>query len=299
LYVSTLLAGFFPWSLLMLGGGVDALRRWRSASKPGLEEVLLWAWIAVVFVFFTLARFKVDRYLYPAAPACCLLAARAWLSFSVSRTDVATARDNIGARWAVGLLGLVLVVLGAVGAVTLFDLGLELPPTAAIVPLSFGLGGVLVGFTLLKRHAVSPRLFMAVSVVLLVVYSTVVAVALPVLEKTRPTAELGSDLRARLGETDRVGLYRVDKWRFSLRYYIGRPLSRLESVDDVRAFFDQPGVQYVLMLRDDYERLRAEGIELECVSERPAVVGTTGRGLRKQRWGTMLVVRSSYPTGPA
>jgi len=45
----------------------------------------------------------------------------------------------------------------------------------------------------------------------------------------------------------------------------------------------------VLMQMEDYERLRAEGIDLECVSERPAVVGTTGRGLRKQRWGTLLV----------
>jgi hypothetical protein len=46
------------------------------------------------------------------------------------------------------------------------------------------------------------------------------------------------------------------------------------------------------MQMDDYERLRAEGIDLEWVSERPAVVGTTGRGLRRQRWGTLLVATS-------
>jgi 4-amino-4-deoxy-L-arabinose transferase-like glycosyltransferase len=297
LYVSTLLAGFFPWSLLMLGGAVDAVRRWRAAEKLEPEEILSWAWIAVVFVFFTLARFKVDRYLYPAAPMCCLMAARAWLSFSAASADVATTASNAGARWALGVLGVALLAAGLVGGATVFDLGLELPRTAAIVPLSLGVGGLVVAFTLFTRRSVSTPLFTAVLMVLLIVYSAVVAVALPVLEKTRPTAELGGDLRARLGEGDRVGLYRVDKWRFSLRYYIGRPVSRLESVDDVRAFFGQPGNEFILMLMDDYERLRAQGVELECVSERPAVVGTTGRGLRKQRWGTMLVVRSSYPTG--
>ena len=299
LYVSTLLAGFFPWSLLMLGGAVDAVRRRRAAEKLKPEEILSWAWIAVVFVFFTLARFKVDRYLYPAAPMCCLMAARAWLSFSAASTDVARTANNAGARWALGVVGAALLAAGIVGGATVFDLGLELPRTAAIVPFSLGVGGLAVAFTLFTRRTVSTPLFTAVLMVLLIVYSAVVAVVLPVLEKTRPTAELGGDLRARLGESDRVGLYRVDKWRFSLRYYIGRPVSRLESVDDVRAFFGQPGNEFMLMLMDDYERLRAEGIELECVSERPAVVGTTGRGLRKQRWGTMLVVRSSYPTGPA
>ena len=289
LYVSTLLAGFFPWSLLMLGGAVDAVRRWRAAEKFTPQEILCWAWIGVVFVFFSVARFKVDRYLYPAAPACCLLAARAWLSFSVPNVDLAALRASAGARWAVGALGAILLVLGVVGSVTVFDLGLELPRSAAIVPASFAVGGLLVGYTLLKLRAVSTPLFAAVLTVLLVVYSGVVVVGLPVLEKTRPTAALGGELRARLGEADRVGLYRVDKWRFSLRYYIGRPLSHLENAEDVRAFFSQPGTEYVLMQMEDYERLRAEGIDLECVSERPAVVGTTGRGLRKQRWGTLLV----------
>jgi 4-amino-4-deoxy-L-arabinose transferase-like glycosyltransferase len=292
LYLSTLLAGFFPWSLLMLGGGVDAFRRLRSAEKPRLEEMLLWAWVAVVFLFFSLARFKVDRYLYPAAPACCLLAARAWLSLDVTRVGAATVRQNVGARAAVTALAIALLVVGSVGLATLFDLGLELPRAAAIVPIAFAAGGLLVGYTLFKRRSVSAALFVTVSTVLLVIYSGVVAFGVPVLERTRPTAELSAELRPLLGETDRVGLYRVDKWRFSLRYYIGRPLRRLENADEVRAFFNEPGTQYVLMQMDDYERLRAEGIDLQCVSERPAVVGTTGRGLRKQRWGTLLVATS-------
>jgi 4-amino-4-deoxy-L-arabinose transferase-like glycosyltransferase len=68
LYVSTFLAGFFPWSVLVIGGAIDTLNRWRRSVRIPPEERLLWAWAGTVFIFFSLARFKVDRYVYPAAP---------------------------------------------------------------------------------------------------------------------------------------------------------------------------------------------------------------------------------------
>ena len=40
--------------------------------------MLLWAWTAVIVAFFTLSTFKLDHYVFPAAPALCLLCARAW-----------------------------------------------------------------------------------------------------------------------------------------------------------------------------------------------------------------------------
>ena len=46
------------------------------------------------------------------------------------------------------------------------------------------------------------------------------------------------------------------------------------------------------MLDEDFNRLRQEGINLRAVSERPAVVGTTGRGLRRQKWGSLIVAKS-------
>ena len=117
LYVSTFFAGFFPWSIVVIGGAIDTIRRWRARIKIPPEEILLWAWVGVVFVFFSIARFKVDRYVYPAAPACCLLAARAWMSISVFRPDIAASRDNIFARWSVAMLGVVLVAAGVVSAI--------------------------------------------------------------------------------------------------------------------------------------------------------------------------------------
>jgi 4-amino-4-deoxy-L-arabinose transferase-like glycosyltransferase len=292
LYISTFLAGFFPWSIVTLGGAVDTVRRWRAKTKLPPEEILLWAWVVVVFVFFSLARFKVDRYVYPAAPACCLLAARAWLSVSVNRPDLARVRDNIAARWSVAILGILLASVGIFAGFSLFDLGLELPRAAVLMPVSLAAGGAALTAAIVRRGAVSPGILSVVVGMLLVIYGSVVTIGFPILERARPTAAIAESVRSRLTAEDRVGLYRLDKWRFSLRYYLERPVTRLQHQEDVQKFFAEPARGYVLMLDEDFARLRGEGVPLICVTERPAVTGTIGRGLRKQKWGALVVATS-------
>ena len=65
-------------------------------------------------------------------------------------------------------------------------------------------------------------------------------------------------------------------------------MSRLQHPNDVHEFFRESS-GYVLMLGEDFATLRDHGVNLRCVSERPAVVGTSGRGLRKQKWGALVV----------
>lgn len=290
LYLSTFLAGFFPWSIVVLGGALDTIRR-RRAEKIPPEELLLWVWVGVVFVFFSLARFKVDRYVYPAAPACCLLAARAWLSISIFRPDFAAARDNLFARWSVVVLGITLVAAGVVAGLSLFDLGLDLPRAAIVIPASLVSGGLMLEAAMVRRKAVSPRLFGAIVVMLLVIYGSVLAIGVPLLERARPTAAIAENLRPKLSADDHIGLYRLEKWRFSLRYYLERPVSRLQEPQDVKEFLDTKG-GYILLLDEDFARLRNTGVNLRAVSERPAVTGTTGRGLRRQKWGALIVATS-------
>jgi 4-amino-4-deoxy-L-arabinose transferase-like glycosyltransferase len=291
LYVSTFFAGFFPWSLVVVGGAIDALRRWRARTKFSPEERLLWMWVGIVFVFFSLARFKVDRYVYPAAPACCLLAARTWMSVSVLRPSVLSVRDNVFARWSVAAIGIVLLAVGVVGGLTIFDLGLELPRSAGLMPAALGTCGLVLCTAIVRRRVVSPAVFGSVVATLLVIYSCVLLIGVPVLERTRPTAAVAETLKPKLAADDHIGLYRLEKWRFSLRYYLERPISRLQHPADVKQFLDTRD-GYLLMLDEDYQRLRSEGIPLRAVAQRPAVTGTTGKGLRRQKWGALVVATS-------
>lgn len=291
LYVSTFLAGFFPWSVLVIGGAIDTLNRWRRSVRIPPEERLLWAWAGTVFIFFSLARFKVDRYVYPAAPACCLLAARAWMSVSVPRPEIGAARDSTFTRWSIATLGLVLVVVSAVGAYTLFDLGLDLPAAAIVIPISLAAGGAALAVVTFRQRVVSPTLFTSLLVALLVIYACIAAIGLPVLESTRPTAAVAAGLRPKLAANERVGLYRLEKWRFSLRYYLEHPVSRLQNSGEVKEFLNNKG-GYILMFDEDFTRLRNDGVKLRSVDERRAVTGTTGKGLRRQKWGALVVATS-------
>ena len=75
-YARVVAGGFFPWSVILVGRLLDLAFRRRTAPPWSTEEKLLWLWAAVVIGFFSVARFKLDHYIFPAAPALCMIAAQ-------------------------------------------------------------------------------------------------------------------------------------------------------------------------------------------------------------------------------
>jgi hypothetical protein len=176
------------------------------------------------------------------------------------------------------------------GAVVLFTIDLGLSPFAAVMPLALATGGILLGVLTLQRRPIAPGPLAVPVAAFLVVYFTVVAVGFPVLERTRPVARIARSLQTRLAADDQVGLYRLERWRASLRYYLMRPVARLEQPDDIVALAARTGRGYVVMLQDDYDDLLAKGFDLRLVDSRPAVVRSAGLAVRRQQWGNVVVV---------
>jgi len=290
LYLWTFLGGFYPWSIVAVGGAIDAIRRWRKHVPVSAEDMVLWAWIFVVIGFFSLARFKVDRYVLPAAPACCLLAARAWIDAS----NPVRRFSDAASRWAILVLSVSLVVIAVAVGMFMFDLGLGLPLAALLMPTSLAVGGVILTATMLRRRWLAPTSLATPIIMLLVVYGTIVMVGFPVLERVRPTARVARALRAELHDEDQIGLYRLERWRASLRYYLMRPVVRLDQRQEVEEFLRHTPSGYLVLRRRDYLDLQRSGAHLRMVFAQPAVVGTEGRGFRRQQWG-MLVVAQSEP----
>jgi 4-amino-4-deoxy-L-arabinose transferase-like glycosyltransferase len=289
-YLRIFIAAFFPWSLLVVGRLIDAVRAWRRESPP-TEELFLWLWTLTVIVFFSAARFKLDHYIFPAAPACALLAGRAW------RLTAADGR----ARWtriSIRAVAVSFVVMGAVGSVARVRINLGLGTTALALPIALVAGGLLLVAQLAARSW-RPAAALAVTVgTLLAVYVTVDAIGLTVLERSRPTAPLARWVIGHTGPTTPVGVYRTHDWRASIRYYANRPVTPLETPADLRKFLAaSPPDAYVLMVNRDYDILRARGFEVEKVIERPAIVGRTGKYFRRQIWGQLIVAKRRSPTG--
>jgi 4-amino-4-deoxy-L-arabinose transferase-like glycosyltransferase len=115
-YLRTFLGAFFPWSFVVVGYALDTFTRRHHVDRAVAGEWLLFLWVGLVLAFFSLARFKLDWYIFPAAPACCVLAARAWIR----------AEEDSGQRWtkiAVVCASVVLVAGGVTTATTLFQIG--------------------------------------------------------------------------------------------------------------------------------------------------------------------------------
>jgi 4-amino-4-deoxy-L-arabinose transferase-like glycosyltransferase len=282
-YIRAFAGAFFPWSAVVVGRGFDLLRRGTSGLKIGTDEKLLWLWTIVVIAFFSLARFKLDHYIFPAAPACCLIAARAW------RDAGEDAPGTIGARAGVFAIAALLIVGGSFGCVYLFDLELELPAEAIALPLALLTGGIALMTMCARRQWRVPRTAVIPVVVLLAVYIVTVQVGYPVLESTRPTSIVGRTLRRIAAPGDMIGIYRLERWRASVRYYVGRPITSLETEAELRDFLADPRHAFVVLRRKDFDALRESGVPLREVTRHRAVIGTAGKGLRRQVWGYLVV----------
>jgi 4-amino-4-deoxy-L-arabinose transferase-like glycosyltransferase len=295
-YYARVFAGaFFPWSAVIVGRAADLALSRRSRQGLGTDEKLLWLWAAIVIGFFSLARFKLDHYIFPAAPALCLIAAKAWHDAALG--DGRAAR---GTRWMVMAVGAALVAGGTFASLALFELDLELPEAAILLPIALTLGGVAIlwAFAAVEwRFPPTPRVPV---VTLLAVHALIVTVGFPTLERTRPTQLIASQLQQRTAPDVPAGIYRLEQWRSSLRYYAQRPLARLSTPEDLHAFVALGRPVYVFMVRRDYRSLRGQGLHFREVFRCRAVVGTTRTtsGLRRQRWDDLILVTNAPRRSP-
>ncbi len=288
-YLRSFAGGFFPWSAIAVARLFELGRRRVAADE---HERLLWIWAAVVIGFFSLARFKLDHYIFPAAPAICLIASKAWHEAAVGR-----ARDGRAVR-IVGLsLAALLVVIGTFAIVYMFELDLDLPLTAVLLPVVLAAGGT--GYLIRAAHLrwQLPRKPVVLTFALLATYAVAVDVGMPALDNLRPTAIVARALRDHTPHEAPTAIYQLEQWRASLRYYGERPLLALSTPAQIAAFLDSPSPRYVIIRRRDYLTLYDAGLPIHDLFHRHAVMGTarSGSGLRRQLWGELLIVTNCPP----
>src|SRR6266566_5066086 len=131
-YPKVILVGLLPWTPLLIGRLIDAVRGLRIETP----ERLLWSWAIAVVGFFTVSGFKLDHYVFPAAPALCLLCAHAW-----SELRDAEPRP-IGTMAGLVTIPALLVISGIVLIPGLNRVPLELPTAARLLPIALIASGI-------------------------------------------------------------------------------------------------------------------------------------------------------------
>ena len=273
-YLSIVGTGLLPWTWLVVGRGFDRLELLvarRSTSDP--VEALLWSWVAAIVGFFSLSQFKLDHYVFPAAPALALLCAHAW-------NEARTAEEqHIGITVGLVAVPLVLLAAGIVLIPGLSRVPLELPPAARLLPIALIASGIAMFGQVAGRWRPSAVPLAAVAG-LLASYAMVITIGLPAFEVMKPTRRLARSVAGLAGTEDQVAMYRLNRWSSSWRFYVGRHSERLETADQLRGFLSRPGRKYCAMLRRDYDRLTSEGFRLRIVHSEQGLFTTTGRSLR-------------------
>jgi 4-amino-4-deoxy-L-arabinose transferase-like glycosyltransferase len=260
-YVRILAVGMLPWTGMLIGRVIDDLRDVLRGGRIDAAEGMFWAWAAAIVAFFTASTFKLDHYVFPAAPALCLLAARAWNDRRPATT--------IG-RYLIGPL------FAAAGAYLLM-VRLPLPLSATLIPVALIAGGVALTLQLVRREM--PQLPLVAVGMMGVLYVGVIADVLPALESRKAIPDIAAFVARRADTSDRVASYQLNRWTPAYRFYVGRHTTFLEDPGEALAFFDQPQPFYVAMRRDAFEDLVARGAPLRVLYEREGMAVTSGRAL--------------------
>ena len=291
-YARAFAGGFFPWSVVVIGRLADLTLRRRSDPPMSTDEKLLWLWAAVVIGFFSIARFKLDHYIFPTAPVLCLIAAKTWQD-----ATVAEGGRSYFTRLAVLVLGGGLVLAGTFTSVYLFELDLELPASAIVLPVVLALGGVALLTAVAKAGWRVPATPVVPVVTLLALLTIVVTIGFPTLEHTRPTALIARTLHRRAPANAPAGIYQMEQWRSSLRYYAKRPLAALATPEELAAFVAQERPVYVVMRRRAYRVAKAPGRRLYEVFRCRAVLGPIqGRaGSRRHPSHDTIILQNAPP----
>jgi 4-amino-4-deoxy-L-arabinose transferase-like glycosyltransferase len=288
-YFRILATGMLPWTGIVIGRLVDDVRTAMSHRKhvgPGRVDVLLWAWTIAVVGLFTFSRFKLDHYVFPAAPALCLLIASAW-------SDIRAFPDSPehrGARAGLRLVGPLLIILGAAAGYFLLS-QLELPPATLIVPAVVVGGGVLITVRGTGRPPRAP--WIALTAVA-TIYAGILLFVMPALEKQKVIPDIARWVASHAEPETRIASYQLNRWNTAFRFYVDRHVTMLDDADRMVEFINSEKPFYGVMLGEGYEELVARGVPLRAVYEREGMWATSGRALwRKAVPATRFVVVTS------
>lgn len=272
-YLQIVAVGMLPWTPVLMGRLYDWGRAIaRRQSRPEPFESLLWVWVAAVMAFFSASQFKLDHYVFPVAPALCLIIALAWRDAVQSTTPE---DRHAGIRLGFGLVGPVLI-LGGSALTVLFVTRFDLPTVAWLLPIGWiAIGGVLLATG--RQGVVRAPAMTALAFG--VFYVVAISVVLPVIEKQKVVADVARWASAKAGASAPVCGYRLNRWNNSLLFYSGRLVRFFDTPEQFRSAAEIDRTLLCLTTKEGVAELTGSGLELTVLHEREGLWATSGRAL--------------------
>lgn len=275
-YLQIVAVGMMPWTPVLLGRLWDlSTAAMRGVPRHDPFETLLWVWSGTVLAFFTLSQFKLDHYIFPIAPALCLLIARSWRDARGSTERGA----HEGVYLGLSVVGPLLMVGGLVLAYLLW-VRFDLPPMTWGLPLSWMAGGAYLTWSnasARRNHA--PDVVVGAFVF---AYVLLLVGVVPQLEAQKVVAALTRDAVGTVESDVALCGYRMDRWNNSLLFYATRPVTLTTAAERVADLAHERGALCVTT-RDGLQDLMTHGLTAEVLHERQGAWATSGRTLWRSR----------------
>jgi 4-amino-4-deoxy-L-arabinose transferase-like glycosyltransferase len=257
-YLTTLPADFLPWSLLLPTALVQA---WRRARPGGTAESRGWrlalCWMMVTLVFFSVSPGKRTVYVFQMFPALALLVGAA-LDRLAADWPALSAKGRRWLTWPYGLLaGLSAVLLAALAVggprrpeAALFGGGrFVLLVVLTLLPLLLGAVWAL----LQQRAGRTGRAVHGLAAGAGLTFLLAALVLLPRFDVVKSARPMSRILRANLAEGEPYTTYpRLDA---GFLFYTERFIEPVQGEQELWTFASRPGRVWVLIQRDDLEKL--------------------------------------------
>jgi len=261
-YLYNFPADFMPWifslpAALVLGFSKESFEKRK-------EFLFLFAWLVVIFLFFSLSKGKRPLYLLPLYPAASLMIGKLWDDFISVRVD------RFRHEWITiplyGLIGLVLIAGAAIFLIPWVVLKKFpsylpfLPHFPNLLPIAFLMvGGSLAMFILCRFKNYGATLFLIIGIMAGGFFYTA-RVVFPLVNPYKSARYICLEITARILPEERLGIY-GDLGTGPYNFYTGIvPISELEKREDLFHFLKSPGRVFCLLKFRDFSSFQtAEG----------------------------------------
>jgi len=261
-YIPILIGWFAPHSLFLPGALTDTFRSKDTYSREKDSYKFVLCYFLSIFVFFTLVSVKEYHYMLPIAPAYALIIARYLVNLNDKKVQFKSRNFNffylsITVLYIIGISGIVYTMRHIYPErVASYEYLILLSPLILVVPY-------------LKRSANGTLIALPVAMAILMAFLG--GRAIPLLNDNA-MRKFAQDISEGLREEDRVGVGSVNISQQRLSIYLDRRIEEVNikwkdpravpiHMQRIRDFFSSGDSVYLIISREDYERLVPEEVK--------------------------------------
>lgn len=261
-YLPVLFSDSFPWSAFLFAAAVAGWRSRRSTipdERVTRFRLLLWLWVGVIVLFFSLSAAKQDLYIFPIIPAVAALS-----GLAIARGLAQEARAARAIRMTTAVIGLVVVFIAA-GVVYLFrEGGSNYALDGALTTSLVGIAGGMVVTALALSYRLWAAL-VALTATFIVLNWVFVLRVLPSFEAYKPSPSFARTLEPLLTPDAVVATY--DEALPSLVFYLRRHVDQLFEEDRIVALLEGHRPAYAILSRENYTAIADRLDARTCIIE--------------------------------